>query len=411
MAGMGSEGQACKLSPLSCILVLLGTGIGTGLLVLPYTANLVGWLPLGLLLFLAAIINTATTTMLFCATAHLADEKSKALLPDKPRELPISAPMQTAITYSNLLFASTGRQWVSQVVDGIIALDSFLCVVNNYLFLASFLTALPIWKLSTTATKVLIACAQAPAMLADNSGALSSCGSVSLLTLLVFAFVVLVETPEYMEARTAPLVPVGELSTMPDGLCICIFAFFWHTNAVAVARDFERPTPMRCLCVSAAASFVLALAYGLIGLGGYFSFGSTARENIANNYPHEEALFVCLRLAFALSLSISCVLQLMPMRESLILLVREAVPEFGSRRSSSRLLGVVIVAMVLAASILAPSVVDLIRFIGGLLDTLLAILFPTIIWGRLLHKNRFGLIMAATMPLALLLSLAGCGLI
>eukprot|EP00928_Gymnodinium_smaydae_P050014 TRINITY_DN33627_c0_g1_i1.p1 TRINITY_DN33627_c0_g1~~TRINITY_DN33627_c0_g1_i1.p1 ORF type:complete len:415 (+),score=33.58 TRINITY_DN33627_c0_g1_i1:102-1346(+) len=396
------------LSPLNCVLLLFTTGIGTGVLVLPYTMSLVGWQPMMCLFLVGGLMSAATTAMIFESVDHIRKHRSSVLLSvDGRNAIANDAP----ITYGGALVASTDKPWMMIVLDVILILYSLGSVITYVIFLSQFLCSLPIWSLSQNLTKVLVCTIQCPIMLADSIGVLSKFAPLSVLTLLVLTVVVLSECPHYMKNRVAEVVPVGDLSKLPEGLCICIFAFMWHTNSVGIARELRRPSLAKSIGIALVACLILGLLYSLMALGGYLSFGADVSQNVVTMYPRDKPLFVCLRLALSCSILIACPANLMPMRESVITLVQKGAPTFASRRVVRQALGILQVAIVLVFSILVPKVVALIKVIGGALATFLMLVFPAIIWGRLLYPNRFLMIATVVGAVAVFLIISAVGLI
>jgi len=185
----------------------------------------------------------------------------------------------------------------------------------------------------------------------------------------------------------------------------------WHTNSVGIARELRSPTPAKSVGIAAAACTILGLLYLLMALGGYLSFGAAVKQNIVTMYPHDQALFICVRLALSLSILIACPVNLMPTRESVIAIVRKVAPSFGKSRVIRQILGFVLVGVVLGFSILIPEVVALIKVMGGALATFLMLVFPATIWGLMLHANRFPIIAVVTGLIAVFLILSAIGVI
>ena len=114
---------------------------------------------------------------------------------------------------------------------------------------------------------------------------------------------------------------------------------------------------------------------------GYGSFGRGVEKNILSNYPDNGFIFIVLRLLLATTVLVACPVNLMPVRESVIAIVRKASPRFGERRISRQVLGIASVILCALVAQVCPDAVLVIRVLGGVLATFVMITFPTIMWG------------------------------
>ncbi|CAK9097398.1 unnamed protein product [Durusdinium trenchii] len=180
----------------------------------------------------------------------------------------------------------------------------------------------------------------------------------------------------------------------PAVLCIVVFASFWHTNCVAVAREFHDATPTRLLALSFTSSSLLGLLYYLIAWGGYITWGERLLHapNIVSLYSPENPAFICVRAGLAFSLSIAIPLNVFPIRESVQNMrpfdkmpkaLRRILLGTDPRTRANReheILGVILVLIPMTLSLCFSNVVQLITFLGGSLVSLLMIVFPCIVF-------------------------------
>eukprot|EP00747_Dinoflagellata_sp_TGD_P013791 gnl/TRDRNA2_/TRDRNA2_122877_c1_seq1.p1 gnl/TRDRNA2_/TRDRNA2_122877_c1~~gnl/TRDRNA2_/TRDRNA2_122877_c1_seq1.p1 ORF type:complete len:240 (+),score=18.63 gnl/TRDRNA2_/TRDRNA2_122877_c1_seq1:98-721(+) len=206
---------------------------------------------------------------------------------------------------------------------------------------------------------------------------------------------------------------VGDLSKLPHGMCICMFAFMWHTQAVSIARELDRPTPARVVGVSLGASFLVALFYSLVTFGGYASFGAAVKSEIMSSYPNDSIIFICLRVLLTLSVLIACPLNWMPVRESLIEVVRKVRSGFGQRRITRKVIGVTEALLAMLVAIVCPDAVNILQFLGGAIETTLMITMPTFMWAFVFHRSQpqFGIILGLCAIFSAVLFLASVNIL
>ena len=171
-----------------------------------------------------------------------------------------------------------------------------------------------------------------------------------------------------------------------------VFASFWHTNCVAIAREFNNPTKKRLFALSFTSAFLLGLLYYFLAFGGYFTFGAKllTAPNIVTLYGQDDPFFTAVRLGLAFSLTIAIPLNVFPIRESVenMQLFRK-LPTAVRRRllgpatmQASReheIVGVTLVLIPMILSLAFRNVVQLITILGGSLVSLMMIVFPCIV--------------------------------
>merc|ERR1712151_204212 len=224
--------------------------------------------------------------------------------------------------------------------------------------------------------------------------------------------IVVCETPTYAAQRSTPLQSIGDPSKIPEAMCVCVFAYFWHSNVPMIATELRNPTPVRCLVVSSLASLVVTLVYLAISFGGYYSFGSATSGSIIDMYPEKDLVLTVLRLALSASVFAATVMALLPTRSSLLALLHahaEALAPIGSRGQQS--LGLGLVGLCFVAAAFAPGIISIVRLLGGTLATLLMIAYPAIIARLVLSSSMAFWFAMVSVPLSLGLVAAGLGLL
>ena len=179
-----------------------------------------------------------------------------------------------------------------------------------------------------------------------------------------------------------------------------VFASFWHTNCVAIAREFNNPTKVRLFALSFTSAFLLGLLYYFLAFGGYFTFGARllTAPNIVTLYGQEDPFFTAVRLGLAFSLTIAIPLNVFPIRESVENMQLFRKLPFGLRRRllgpatdpkkqaarEHEIVGVTLVLIPMFLSLTFRNVVQLITILGGSLVSLMMIVFPCIVLRMLL---------------------------
>ena len=175
-----------------------------------------------------------------------------------------------------------------------------------------------------------------------------------------------------------------------------VFASFWHTNCVAIAREFNDPTATRLFALSFVSAFLLGSLYYFLAFGGYCTFGSRLLEapNIVTMYGQEDPFFTTVRLGLAFSLTVAIPLNVFPIRESVenmqlfnrlpIRLRRQLLgpvsdPKLQAARQHE-IVGVTLVLIPMTLSLCFSNVIQLITILGGSLVSLLMIVFPCIVF-------------------------------
>jgi len=114
---------------------------------------------------------------------------------------------------------------------------------------------------------------------------------------------------------------MGVVRTFP----ILVFAYTCAQNIISVYNELQDSTLARSNLVNLISVGCSAVTYMLVGLIGYFTFGSNVADNIIAMYP-DQGLFVCLGKICVIVLTLSSYpVQLYPSRASFISLVQTYV--------------------------------------------------------------------------------------
>jgi amino acid permease len=210
------------------------------------------------------------------------------------------------------------------------------------------------------------------------------------------------------EERVAPIHAVSPdaVANFPQVICICLFAFSWHINAVPTGAALSNPTPARCFFVAFGAAGAVMVVYAIIAFSAYVSFGDDTQDNVVVMYSSDDPVFIVIRAFLVGSVSSALVAHLFPARNTLLSMF-SLRPTFVNR--------VVItagyVALCTFSAILVPEVKDLIGFCGGMFATLLCVLFPTLISRMVLPKMVWRIAMVVVVPFSGFLFSAALGLV
>jgi len=404
----------------SSSLLLLSAGIGTGVLVLPRAMADVGILPMLALLAVGCLLSAFTTWILFCAVAACReDHRAERLLKDgavpEVWVRPTPSRPQNWPAYADLLLMIT-PPWTSIVLDSLLVLYAIGAIMTYLLFLADFLSKLTVWysMVDQNGTIVLMASLVFVLSLFKSVGGLARLSSSGLIALTCMAVGIWIRAPEVSEQREAPLAVVKDMETLPAVLCISVYAFMWHTNCVTVARELQNPTRWRCFIVAFASTALLYVVYALIAFGGYLSWGDKVAESrsIVAMYAENDVLFVAIRVLLSVAMVITTAVNVYPLRESCIGLVKSFTGRSLNLRGWSHAAWAGIIMVVSATLAIAfPNVVAIITLLGGTLAACMMLVFPSIIAKMVVGERAWLLVMATNFTLVAMLLLAGFGLI
>jgi amino acid permease len=193
---------------------------------------------------------------------------------------------------------------------------------------------------------------------------------------------------------------------IPQVMCICLFAFSWHINAVPTGAALRNPTPARCLKVAFGAAIAVMVVYSIIAYSAYVSFGDLTQDNVVVMYPSDDPVFTVIRVFLVGSVSSALVAHLFPARNTLL-----SVFKLQQTFLNRAVLTAVYVALCTFCAILVPEVKDLIGFCGGMFATMLCVLFPALISRMVIPKSVWRCLMVVVVPFCGFLFAAAFGLV
>jgi len=317
-------------------------------------------------------------------------------------------------SYGELVSLAT-MPWMSTILDVMMIPYVGGAISTYYIFLAGFVRLLPFWPkfLTLKFTMVLMAAVTYPPTLFRTVGRLAELSNIVVFVLFCMTVSIWLRAPGAAAARTSPVSAFGDLDKCGAVLCVCIYAFVWHSNCVVLSRELRDPTPIRCAAIALGATTLLCLVYALIALGGYWSWGQELRGtgSILDVYPVDDPLFVALRLALTASLLVGTIINVFPLRESCCGLVQKVSPGYKPSTIGHAGWSLGIIVFAAGTAILFPGVVKIITFLGGTFGPFMCMIFPVLGSRMVLRKGVWLFALISLVLIALFLNLNGLGLI
>jgi amino acid permease len=391
--------------------VLLTSGIGTGVLVLPYAMKSVGSVVMLLLLAGGSIVSFATTFVLFLAATQGSSPRNDIELSLTKGNGNGSGHTETearTATYSGLVVKNSAP-WVGVLLDGVFIFHGLGTAVGYFIFLSGFLTTFPFWPIKDSKTTIyILAAAEFPCVLGRTASILSKLGSFSVTAMVMLIVGICFRAPELAAARSTPVDSVSEgwLGRLPETLCIGVFAFQWQNTSVHAANLLRDPTPQRCaLCIGGATALLFAIYVAVAG-SAYVSFGRATEGNIVLMYPEDDPIFVVIRGCLILSVGACMAANMFPARDAII-------ARLGVENTFMSRVLVAGTSLILTASlaIVAPSVTEVVSILGGTGCTAMMCVFPCLVLKQVVSRTAWIWIVALATPFMLFLELSGLGLI
>jgi amino acid permease len=167
---------------------------------------------------------------------------------------------------------------------------------------------------------------------------------------------------------------------------ISLFAFVCHLNVVSVAGELVNPSLARIEKVAFRVSALLFIFYALIGVLGYYSFGSSVSQNFINNFSDSgDSIYIICRLLLTLTLLFSLPITANPTSHAIVHYALALHLAEDNTMIGEPLRGIRIVSAcaVLGVSALVanfiPGVADVLSILGGVFGNLLMLVFPSVI--------------------------------
>jgi amino acid permease len=401
-----------QLGLFSCALVLLTSGIGTGVLVLPYAMKSVGSLVMILLLVGGSFVSFATTFVLFIAATAAYVPRNDIELSLTKGDADTSGHGETleprTETYSGLVVKNSAP-WVGVLLDSVFIFHGLGTAVGYFIFLSDFLTTFPFWPIKSQRTTIyILAVAEFPCVLGRTAAILSKLGSFSVTAMVMLIVGIMFRAPGLAEARTEPTDAVREgwLGRLPGTLCIAVFAFQWQNTSVHAANLLRNPTPRRCALCAGGATALLFCIYIAVAGSAYASFGRATEGNIVLMYPEEDPIFIVIRGCLIFSVAACMAANMFPARDAII-------NRLGVENGILTRVLVVGSALALTSSlaIVAPSVTEVVAILGGTGCTAMMCVFPCLVLKQVVSRTAWIWIVALATPFMVFLELSGLQLI
>jgi len=345
----------------SSVFTLVSSAFGGGLLTLPFAVMQTGWLVGLLLLLVSGGLNFISISMLIDCT-HKVKKYS----------------------YASLLGQAIGAK-SALVLDLVMVMYGFGAIIAYYIYLADFLTPLTSVVSSgylecNRSCSILVSfCVALPLTFPEKLSALKFVSPISTLSLLFTAIVVVFRSPGN-HANSDKIFEAVKLDpNFLQSFSIILFSFVCHLNVVSVAAELAEPTPARIRRVACLVSGLLFVFYSLIGVLGYFSFGSGISQNFINNFPADN-LATTVRLTLTLTLLFSLPITASPTSHAIVhyALALGLVSPPGGRLRLGAAAAVLGSAAVIANYLTGAAVV--LGVLGGSFGTLLMLVFPALIY-------------------------------
>lgn len=220
----------------------------------------------------------------------------------------------------------------------------------------------------------------------------------SSLTIFVPVMSLGCDTPAEMHYRVWPTSALGAL----QGFFICIFCSMIHINFYSVFGAMAPPPPwsprqalpkdvadtLRMQKSFRIAVVIAASINAVLGLGGYFTLGSAAPQDLLQAYTEERCrpwafgIATSLRTAIAVCTLGSIAINVAALRTaflSLTLLKEVVTPQ---RPGVWALVTLALVVATVAAGIVCKNVADIVGVLGGTLSTIVVFLIPLLAYAR-----------------------------
>lgn len=378
---VASDGRVLKpLQPGSertCVLTLVATALGSGVLALPYAFSRVGLITGIVGLSVAACLGSVTLTILMMASRYTEVKSFAALLA-----------LASGSSKSGLMLDAM------MVLYGIASLLALLIFEGDFIpqIFEAYHTAVPS---RTVAILVVAACAW-PTVIPSEVSALRYIAALSPVAIVFIALNVVAQAhslhaarPDREEIKFTEWDP----ALLLEAMFIFVFSVMCHSNAVPVAQLLERPSVNRIVKVACYSNACYLALYGLIGVGGYLSFQADVAGDFLINYPIEYwSILICRQMMTVVCFvgipmnSFNCVQAL---QRLVFTVVRgEYEQEVDHRPVLYAFLATVVLALSTAAALQLTNVALVISVVGGSLTTVQMFWIPAYVYWKILYPTQ-----------------------
>lgn len=361
----------------TCVLTLVATALGSGVLALPHAFSLVG-VGVGIVcLTLAACLSCVSLTILMVASRYT-----------------------EAKSYAGLLTLATGSSRTGLLLDACLVCYGCAAILALLIFEGDFvpaiLDALGIANPGRTWSIIAVSAAAWPLVLPPKVSALRYVAAFSPFAILYVAGNVVVQAPVFYEERPVDsnvVLYVMAPAQMLQASSIFVFSVMCHANAVPVAHMLDRPSVFRIVKVATYCNSCCWALYILIGVGGYLSFQAFVQGDFLLNYPVDSTSILCCRVMMAAVCyvgvpmnSAACVQALQKMLTAAI--QRNPEPHVEERPFLFAVLATAVLAASTVGAVFLKDVAKVIGIVGGSLTTLQMFWLPALIYYRLLYPTQ-----------------------
>ncbi|CAL8275651.1 unnamed protein product [Boreogadus saida] len=238
-----------------------------------------------------------------------------------------------------------------------------------------------------------------------TSGFSLSCMVFFLISVIYKKFNIPCPLPGYGNNMTESLIaPVNQTGLMDDDFClakfftinsqtaytipILAFAFVCHPEVLPIyteLRDANKQRMQRVANISILAMFVM---YLLTALFGYLTFYMGVEPELLHTYSRVDpldVLFLCVRLAVLVAVTLTVPVVLFPIRRAIIQIVCPDKPFHWARHIA---IAVVLLVIVNLLVILVPSIRDIFGLIGATSAPSLIFILPGIFYIRIIPEEQ-----------------------
>jgi len=361
------ESEVGKGSLMSCIVVLAFSGIGAGILSLPWAMSTCGLLGGGAALAGVGLLSNLALQVLLDAQAR--------------------SPGCAGYTVVSHFWP------YPRIVDTVIAIDCFgaLVVFVDY-FSDSIISLTSAYGVSEDLAQPAVLKAAVVLLVAPLSLPRSIAGAGASLQLVCMAALVYVVALVVFQAMfgTYPIPSGVQMYKLtwdsPKGMTAFLFAYVCHVNVFAVRHALRDPTAARCRRCCAYATCLMFGAYAAVATCGYIVFGDKVTVDVLRSFPPSLLCVSVGNFAMCTLLIVCLVLVVYPVRAAVLGLVAGITcrsPEPNEAPKGQWLLATIFICITTGiVAILFPSLVQAIDLLGGFCAPCLIFLFPAVTLNR-----------------------------
>lgn len=300
---------------LSSYFNIINTTIGGGILSLPITFFMIGFIPATILLIIIGLITYYTY---YCLIIPASDIKEK----DDINNINVS--MINVSTYFSYILQ------IMIIMYCIGACTVYINILGNGLHTyIKLLTKSDIYSNTFFITAILLIFIILPMCLSRNIKWLAIPSSACLFCILYVFIVLLIRMFEKF-SKNEIIFDKFRLFNFDNpfnffrALPIILFSFVSQFNAIATYREFDNRTPTKMLIVTLFSKLTCFILYFLYGFIGYLMFSQVQNmeANILNNFPNNDYLILSAKIAVFVVLIVSFPINMYGATETTLKLIK-----------------------------------------------------------------------------------------